>query len=53
MDKAATITITKELLDELIDHLTYLPYRDTASVFHQLNLELSAQKDDSPKIVLN
>lgn len=45
-----TVTITEELLDEIVNLLTTCPYRDAQPVLQRLNTEYSEQ---TPKIQLN
>jgi len=45
------ITITIELLDEIVNLLTTCPYRDAYPVIQKLNVEYSEQH--KPKIHLN
>lgn len=46
-----TIQISEELLDQMVNALTQLPYRDVQSIFIQLSQEL--QPEDKPKIHVN
>ena len=41
-----SVRISKELLDHLVDALTYLPYRQVQDVFAMLGDELAQQEEE-------
>lgn len=43
--------ISEELLDEIVNALTHLPYRDVQHIFVRLGQELQPEQDDKPKII--
>lgn len=49
-NEAKSITISEELLDQFVNALTQLPYRDVQHLFVQLGQEIAAQHEDSPQL---
>ena len=47
------VTISSELLDQLVDALTHLPYRQVQNVFAMLGDELSDQEtEQEPQLIV-
>lgn len=44
------VEISEELLDQMVNALSHLPYRDVQGIFLQLGQELAPPREEQPQI---